>query len=350
MARYRKVACNFWYDEKVHALSDDSRTLFIMILTHPLMTPLGAAPLNPGGLAYELRWTERRCMKSIKALVDAGLLRWQDRMVWVPSFFKHNRPESPNVVRSWAGCLDMLPECELRDEVLQSMQELAADMGKPFEEAVASAFPFLKKRARTSQPLPSQSQTESHRASMEEKAEMQEEAGEPEPEQAQAMPEAFGEALPEALAKGCGQASANQEQEQEHLYLRKLSHTKSLRLEGEELAGFERFWQAFDYPHGRRKAEAAWHELGVDAGEVGRIVAAAATEAARRPELERRRQIPKQAAGWLLEGRYLDYVPRESARHEPEMPKPLEGEARERADAAMARCMARFGIRAKVAA
>ena len=42
MGKYRKVDPKIWNDEKFRELSDSAKLLFLFLLTHPHMTPLGA--------------------------------------------------------------------------------------------------------------------------------------------------------------------------------------------------------------------------------------------------------------------------------------------------------------------
>lgn len=70
-------------------------------------------------------------------------------------------------------------------------------------------------------------------------------------------------------------------------------------LTGETLAGFERFWDAFDFRHGKAEAADAWLKIRMTPELLARICDAARQEAERREILQARGQTPKWAEGWL---------------------------------------------------
>jgi len=60
-------------------------------------------------------------------------------MWFIDNALKHNMPANPNVVLSWRTPLSLLPECELREAVIDHMRTvlftLSEAFGKAFEEA-----------------------------------------------------------------------------------------------------------------------------------------------------------------------------------------------------------------------
>lgn len=178
MAKYRKISPRIWNDAKVRELTDKGKLAFLFMLTHPTMTPFGAIRANVPGLAFELGWTPRAFSKAMQELCANGMAAFEEKanLIWFPNFLKYNRPESPNVIKSWAGAFEDLPECALRDAIYNSLMKLSESLGKSFMEAFGEAF----------------------------REGFEEGMGE-------GLPEAFAEALP----KGNGQPSRIQEQEQE---------------------------------------------------------------------------------------------------------------------------------------
>lgn len=78
------------------------------------------------------------------------------------------------------------------------------------------------------------------------------------------------------------------------------------------LAGFDLFWLAFDYKHGKDRAAARWLQLGpMSKTELDIILAAAKREASARKQLPEGR-VPKMAEGWLTERRWLDHAETET--------------------------------------
>ena len=121
--RYRKVAVRIWNDEKFRALSDDGKLVFLFLLTHPQMTSLGAMRATMEGLAKEMGWLSGRLSKGFAEASGKGMAKHDPEagIVVLPNFLRHNPPENPNVVKSWRGIDDLLPECQLKTLHLQQV-------------------------------------------------------------------------------------------------------------------------------------------------------------------------------------------------------------------------------------
>lgn len=89
-------------------------------------------------MAEELDW-------DIEAFDEAfreGMVKadFKARVVWVPKAINHNRPESPNVVLSWAAEFDLVPECALKREALECLRVFVCGLGEAFAKAFDKAF------------------------------------------------------------------------------------------------------------------------------------------------------------------------------------------------------------------
>lgn len=142
MGKYRKVDPRIWNDEKFNKLSDKGKLAFFFILTHPHMTALGAMRASIPGLASEVGWTEKAFRESFQEALAKGMLKHDKKasFVWLPNFLKYNKPESPNVIKSWESALDYLPECNLKLELLQKVKDFTKALPKAFQEALPEAF------------------------------------------------------------------------------------------------------------------------------------------------------------------------------------------------------------------
>lgn len=147
-ARYRKVAVQIWGDAKFRKLSDRAKLAFLFVLTHPGMTSIGAMRTSLPGLAAEIGWTAEGFREAFAEVAEKGLARHDDdaSFLCLPNFLKHNRPENPNVVKSWRSHWDALPECELQREYLREVTQFVGKLPKGFKEAFAKSFeePFSK--------------------------------------------------------------------------------------------------------------------------------------------------------------------------------------------------------------
>jgi len=147
MAKYRKIDPKIWNDEKFYTASLSCQHLFLFILTHPQMTPVGAMRTSPGGLEDELEWQSKGFPEAFPEAFQEGCDKgfWKyDRkakFLWVPNFTKYNAPESPNVIKSWVGCWDDLPEGNTKNELFQSLKALLEGYGEGYQIAFREAFP-----------------------------------------------------------------------------------------------------------------------------------------------------------------------------------------------------------------
>jgi hypothetical protein len=164
MARYRKIDPRIWNDARFWVLSDAAKLIFLLLLTHPHMTALGAMRVTLAGLAAELGWLERRFRRAFGEIIRLGMVRHDEQaaLIWLPNFLKYNAPENPNVVRSWQASLDLLPECGLKDALMHACRCLVERLPKGFAEGLPE--PFRKGMANQEQeqePEPEQEQEQS---------------------------------------------------------------------------------------------------------------------------------------------------------------------------------------------
>jgi hypothetical protein len=142
MSRFRKIDTRIIYDEKFRDLSDDGKLVFMMLLVHPNMTALGAMRASIATLAEDLEWSAERFRKAFDEPLSKGMARYDERarMVALPNFLKFNAPENPNVVKAWSACVDLLPEGNLKAEVIQWAYTSLHGRPKSFAEAFAKSL------------------------------------------------------------------------------------------------------------------------------------------------------------------------------------------------------------------
>ncbi|WP_152049040.1 hypothetical protein [Aureimonas psammosilenae] len=150
MSRYRKVDPRIWNDAGFRQLTDAGKLAFLFLITHPNLTSLGAMRATLPGLAAELDWQEEGFREAFLEALQQGMVEHDAKahLVALPNFIRYNPPESPNVVKAWAGAVDLLPECDLKALVLQRAEASAVGISKAFGEAFVQAFaksmPYLK--------------------------------------------------------------------------------------------------------------------------------------------------------------------------------------------------------------
>ncbi len=88
-------------------------------------------------MAEELDWDMEAFDKAFLEVSDHGMAKadFKARLVWLPNALKHNKPESPNVVRSWRVEMDLLPECDLKNEAIERIREYLETIGPSYVSA-----------------------------------------------------------------------------------------------------------------------------------------------------------------------------------------------------------------------
>lgn len=142
MSKYRKIDTKIWNDAKFRALSDDGQMIFLLFLTHPSMTAIGALPATVPGMAHTKKWSVERFRKGFAELLSNGMAKADEDagLIYLPNFLKYNQPENPNVVKAWAGGVDMLPECELKTRIISDSYASLCDRPQSFKEAFVKLF------------------------------------------------------------------------------------------------------------------------------------------------------------------------------------------------------------------
>jgi len=125
--RYRKVSVRMWGDAKFRALSrpqPNAQTLWIWLLTGPRTIALpGVVVGHLEGLAGELGWPPEQFRERFAELLAQGMVQadWEAGLVYLPKWVKHDAPANPNVLRGRIGVCMELPECDLKQQILNDL-------------------------------------------------------------------------------------------------------------------------------------------------------------------------------------------------------------------------------------
>jgi len=144
--RYSLVTRQLWSDARFIGLSAAGpcgQVLWLYLLTGEHQGPIpGLMRTGRGALADGLGWDLADLERYLDELEGAGLLQRSKRppLLWLPNALRHNPPQSPNVVKSWAAVAVELPECGLRDTALLTMRRhLAGPFLAAFDDQVLPA-------------------------------------------------------------------------------------------------------------------------------------------------------------------------------------------------------------------
>lgn len=146
LSRYRKVEVRIWGDEKFRRLTPIppcGQGLFLHLITGPHTGPIpGLFSAGRAALAETLEWELEAFDEAFREAFREGLAEadWKARVVWIPKAIRHNKPESPNVVRGWATEFDLIPECALKWKALDTLKASIHALGEPYGKAFDETF------------------------------------------------------------------------------------------------------------------------------------------------------------------------------------------------------------------
>ena len=161
MSRYRKIEVRTWSDEKFRALSamqPSGQGLWFFLLTGPHTGPIpGLFRAGRAAMAEELGWPMEAFDEAFEEVSAQGMAKadFVARLMWLPNAIKHNKPESPNVVKSWSAEFDLLPECPLKLEALEALKTFICALGPGFSGAFMGTFEAPGKASRKPSGKPS---------------------------------------------------------------------------------------------------------------------------------------------------------------------------------------------------
>jgi uncharacterized phage protein (TIGR02220 family) len=163
MARYRKIDVKTWGDAKFRgltAMQPCGQGLWLYLLTSPYTTNIpGLYRAGEGALADDLKWPLKGFRRAFHELALAGMASadWSGPLVWLPKAIFYNRPESPNVVKSWGNTWDEIPEVPLKLQAWQALKAFTEGLGEAFAKAFAEGCRRPRAEARRD-PSPNQEQ------------------------------------------------------------------------------------------------------------------------------------------------------------------------------------------------
>jgi len=120
-----------WSDRDFRSLSMEAKILWVFILTHPDMTPMGAMEFSINGTADKLRTVTETVSNGLQELLDKRFVEYDSEALCltVPNWFKHNPPYNPNMVTACYTGAEEVPECEIKDAQLQRLTEFTEGLG-----------------------------------------------------------------------------------------------------------------------------------------------------------------------------------------------------------------------------
>jgi len=146
MSRYRKVEVRMWGDDKFRRLSPlqpSGQALWLYLICGPATGPIpGLFKAGPASMAEDLGWSVEAFLEAFREAFREGMVKadFNARVVWLPKAIEHNPPANPNIVTSWWPEFELIPECSLKWEALESMKSNIYGMSDAFIKAFDKSF------------------------------------------------------------------------------------------------------------------------------------------------------------------------------------------------------------------
>jgi len=158
---YRKTEVGTWVDRGVQSLSappPNGQTLWWYLLTGQRTTIIpGVVVAREAVMADDLRWPLKGFRDAFEEIRDKGMAvaDWDAGIVYLPKALldsageprELHRPQSLNVVKSWAKAWRELPECDLRTKILGDLETFCEAISEGFALAFDEAFAKARPKA-----------------------------------------------------------------------------------------------------------------------------------------------------------------------------------------------------------
>tara|TARA_R110002110_G_scaffold185473_2_gene392585 strand:- start:1517 stop:2392 length:876 start_codon:yes stop_codon:yes gene_type:complete len=133
MIRYNEVSITTWISHDFKTLTPHGKLLWLYLLTGPIRLPLpGIYRAGVGTCTDDLGWGSEAFKKAFKELETRkmALADWDFNVIFLPNWVKYNRPPAnPNVLKSWLGMLDSIPDCDLKNQYITTLSQITQDSG-----------------------------------------------------------------------------------------------------------------------------------------------------------------------------------------------------------------------------
>lgn len=141
--RYVNVATRLWHDEKLRALPEDARHLFLYLLTSPHGNMVGIFYLPELYAMNDLQWEQIRYRRGIDTLSNAHLIATDGDIVWVRNFLRYNPLRGPKQAAGAAARLQEVPESKLTETFVNGLSEyLSRDDCRAFLKAYGIPYRY----------------------------------------------------------------------------------------------------------------------------------------------------------------------------------------------------------------
>ena len=141
-ARYRKIDPRIWTDEKFSRLTGEQQRIALYILTAQ-SNRIGLFSFSPGKACEDLKTTQATFLKAF--LKVCQILHWEwdgeARVLYLPTWWRYNQPESANNVVGNLKDIDDLPATPLFARFAANTTYLLDAVKETFLQTIAKGYP-----------------------------------------------------------------------------------------------------------------------------------------------------------------------------------------------------------------
>ncbi len=141
-SKYRKFDPRTWSDEKFVALSSDEKLVAIYCFTSRQTNRIGLFVFSPALAAEELGTLPPTFLKRFENVRQTFNWGWDERLrvLYLPSWWKFNQPENPNVLKSCLTDLEDLPQTPLLAEFSSNLRYLSETLHHTFRVTLPQTY------------------------------------------------------------------------------------------------------------------------------------------------------------------------------------------------------------------
>ena len=136
VGRYRKVFGRLWRDGRFLKLDEGERLLVLYALTGPQTNRIGLALFSIPAAAEDLSVTPTRLRKRLEKVCDVFAWSYDSaaRVLYIPSWWRFNRPENGNVLKGCLNDLNEVPDSDLIDLFAANLETLPQTLTETFRQ------------------------------------------------------------------------------------------------------------------------------------------------------------------------------------------------------------------------
>lgn len=142
MARYRKIDPRFWKDEKIVSLVPFEKLIVLYLFTGQ-SNRIGLFSFSPGEAVEDLGLPIKTFREGFRKVCERLKLGWDEasRTLYLPTWWKYNCPDNPNVLKSCLYDLHEVPKTPLIAEFSANLSYLPETFHQTFKEGLPKPSP-----------------------------------------------------------------------------------------------------------------------------------------------------------------------------------------------------------------